>query len=143
MVRRLRTLLALTAAAIIFPLAFASPAYAGSAHFVDDMLSASRDGDSITVSGKIAGLGDEDQVHVVVTATAACINPGGNKPQAANKQTITAEGDFPVQNGKALFSLTVTAVFQPSCSPPMSVVFSDVSVTDETSGITAALPGTF
>lgn len=142
MPRTLR-LFALLAAALIAPLIFATPAYAGSAHFVDDMLSATRSGDTLTVSGKVAGLGDEDQVHIVVTATAACVNPGGNKPRAANKMTVTAAGDFPVQNGRATFSLDLVAVFSPSCSPPMSVEFSDVTVTDETSGISAALPGTF
>jgi hypothetical protein len=133
---------ALIAAAMFVPLLFATPAFAGSAHFVGD-LAATRAGDSLTVTGKVAGLGDEPQVHIVVSATAACVNPGGHKPRAANKMTVSAAGDFPVQNGKALFSLTVTAVFQPSCSPPMAVEFSDVTVTDVTSGITATLPGTF
>ena len=40
-----------------------------------------------------------------------------------------------MQNGKAEFSLTLTATFQPDCSPPMSVVFSNIKVTDVTSGI--------
>jgi hypothetical protein len=124
-------------AAVLFP---ATAAYAGSPHFVNDTVTAARDGDTLTVSGKEAGLGDEAQVHIVVAATAACVNPGGNKPQAANKQTVTAEGDFPVQNGKTYFSLTLTAVFQPSCTPPMSIVFSDVTVTDTTSGITTLVP---
>jgi hypothetical protein len=79
----------------------------------------------------------------VLTATASCINPGSNKPQAANKESLSAEGDFPVQNGKAYFTLIVAAVFSPSCSPPMSVVFSDVVVTDTTSGISQSLPGTY
>jgi hypothetical protein len=138
--RRLLFVLAVTAAAVLLP---ATAALAGSAHFVDDTITAVRAGDSLTVSGKIAGLGDEPQVHVVLTATAACVNPGGNKPQAANKMTVSAEGDFPVQNGKTYFTLTVTAVFQPPCSPPMSTVFSDVVVADTTSGISTALPGTF
>lgn len=124
-------------------LALAVPALAGSAHFVDGTVLASRTGDTLTVSGKEAGLGDELQVHIVVTATAACVNPGGNKPQAANKETVTAAGDFPVQNGHADFSLDLTAVFQPSCSPPMSVVFGDVIVSDPANGISATLPGTF
>jgi hypothetical protein len=119
----------------------ATPAHAGSAHFVDNMLTVTRDGDTLTAAGKIAGLGSEPQVHVVLTATAACLNPGENYPQAANKQTVSAEGDFPVQSGKAYFTLTVTAAFQPSCSPPMSVVYSDISVT--AAGITVAVPGTF
>jgi hypothetical protein len=117
-------------------------AWAGSPHFVGD-ISVSRDGNTLTVSGKEAGLGNEDQVHIVVTATALCINPGSHHPKAANKQSVAAEGDFPVQNGKANFSLTVTATFQPECSPPMTVVFTDVVVTDETNGISQSFPGTF
>jgi hypothetical protein len=48
-----------------------------------------------------------------------------------------------VQNGKANFSLSVTATFQPSCNPPMSVVFTNVTVTDTTNGISKNLTGTF
>lgn len=112
-----------------------SPAWAGSPHFIGNAFSVTIDGNTLTVSGKEAGLGNEEQVHIVLSATAACVNPGGNKPQAANKQTVSAAGDFPVQNGQTEFTLTVTATFQPSCSPPMSVVFSNITVTDTTSGI--------
>ena len=79
----------------------------------------------------------------MVTATAQCINPGQNHPKAANKESVSAEGDFPVQNGKANFSLTVTATFQPDCSPPMTVIFTNVTVTDTTSGISKSFSGTF
>jgi hypothetical protein len=120
----------------------APAAFAGSPHFVHDV-TISRTDNSLTVSGKEAGLGNEDQVHIVVSATASCINPGQHHPKAANKESVSAEGDFPVQNGKANFSLTVTATFSPSCSPPMTVVFSDVTVTDETSGISRSFPGTY
>jgi len=78
-----------------------------------------------------------------VCATAQCINPGSHHPRAASKASVSAEGDFPVQNGKAEFSLTLAAVFQPDCSPPTTVVFTDVGVTDTTSGISRSLPGTF
>ena len=118
-----RFLVALT----VFGLA-ATSAWAGSPHFVGTP-TVSRSGDSLNVSGKVAGLGNEDQIHVAVSAEAACLNRGQNFPQAANKMTVTSEGDFPVQNGKALFSLTLTAVFQPKCSPPMSVVFGPVTIT--------------
>ena len=115
---------------------------AGSPHFVGG-ISVTRDGNSLTVSGKEAGLGNEDQVHIVVTATALCINPGEHHPKAANKASVSAEGDFPVQNGKANFTLTLTATFQPECTLPMTVVFTDVTVTDTTSGISQSFPGTF
>jgi hypothetical protein len=106
----------------------ATPALAGSPHFVGTP-TATRSGDSLVVAGKVAGLGNETQIHVVATAEAACLNPGQQFPQASNKMTVTAEGDFPVQNGKANFSLTLTATFQPKCSPPMSVVFGPVTIT--------------
>ena len=134
----LLTALALSALAVAV-----SVAWAGSPHFVDDTVTATRAGDSLTVSGKEAGLGDEAQVHIVVTATALCINPGGNHPKAVNKESVSNEGDFPVQNGKANFSLTLTATFQPSCSPPMTVAFTDVTVTDTTNNISESFPGTF
>jgi hypothetical protein len=113
-----------------------TPAFAGSPHFVDDTVSCTTSGNTLTCSGKEAGLGDEAQVHIVISATAECINPGGNHPQAANKTSVTAAGNFPVQNGKANFSLSATASFQPNCSPPMSVIFSNITVTDTTNGIT-------
>ena len=112
-------------------------AFAGSPHFVSCAQSVT--GNTLTVDGKEAGLGDEEQIHVVVTATASCINPGDHHPQAANKETVTAEEDVPVQNGRALFSIDVTATFQPSCSPPMSVVFSDVTACDTTNNICCTL----
>jgi len=125
-------------------LAVAVPAaWAGSPHFVSNTVTATRTGNSLTVSGKEAGLGDEAQVHIVVTATALCINGGGNHPKAVNKESVSSEGTFPVQNGKADFSLTLTATFQPSCSPPMTVEFTNVTVTDTTNGISTSLQGTF
>jgi len=108
-------------------------ALAGNPHFVS--VTATRTDNSLTVVGKEAGLGNETQVHIVVTATAECINPGGHHPKAVNKESVSEEGDFPVQNGKANFSLTLTASFKPECSPPMTVRFTDVTVTDTTHGI--------
>ncbi len=131
-------LAALAVAAIAVPVALA-----GSAHFINNAFTITRSDDSLTVSGKEAGLGDEPQVHVVLSATALCINNGGHHPRAVNKESVSAEGDFPVQNGKAEFSLTVTATFQPECSPPMTVAFTNVTVTDTTSGISKSFPGTF
>jgi hypothetical protein len=119
----------------------ATPAWAGNAHFLTT--SVTRADDTLTVVGKEAGLGDEDQVHIVVTATAQCVNPGGHDPQAGNKMTVSAGEDVPVQNGKADFSVDLVATFQPDCAPPMTVVFSDVVVTDTTNGLTVAVPGTF
>jgi len=136
-----RSLRILVAALAILVLS-AQGALAGSPHFVGG-ISIERDGNSLTVSGKIAGLGNETQVHVVVTVSAECINPGSKKPQAENKESFSTEGTFPVQNGKAEFSLTVTATFQPNCSGPMTIVFSDVTVSDAEHGLSATFAGPF
>lgn len=117
-------------------------AWAGSPHFVG-AITVTRQGNSITVSGKEAGLGNETQVHIEVTADAQCVNPGGNEPQAENKESFTVGGDFPVQNGKALFSLTLTATFQPDCTPPMTVVFTNVVVCDTEHAVCRSFPGPF
>jgi hypothetical protein len=113
---------------IALVLGWAPLAWSGSPHMVECRQSIS--GNTLTVDGKEAGLGSETQVHIVVTATALCINPGEHHPKAANKESVSAEGTFPVQNGKALFSLDVTATFQPECSPPMTVDFTDISACD-------------
>ena len=119
----LLSVLALVAAALAVPVA-----WAGSPHFVGTP-TVTRDGDALTVSGKVAGLGDETQINVAVTADVACINPGNNQPKAENKGATIAEGTFPVQNGKALFSVTGTGTTSPDCSPPMTLRYSNVVVT--------------
>jgi hypothetical protein len=122
MTRRLLTL-ALTSL-LFLPV----PVWAGSPHFVN--VTVTQDGSTLTVSGKEAGLGNETQVHITLTATANCINPGSHHPKAANKTSVAAEGDFPVQNGQALFAFAVEPVFQPDCSPPMTVSFTEIEVCD-------------
>jgi hypothetical protein len=136
--RLILTLMVLAAGLIAVP-----AAWAGSPHFVSNTLEATRTGNTLTVSGKEAGLGDEEQVNIEVNATAVCINKGEHHPKAENKESVSSAGEFPVQNGKANFSLSVTATFQPSCSPPMTVAFTNVTVTDLTNGISANLTGTF
>ncbi len=112
----------------------AGAALAGNPHGVHDV-TVTISGNTVTASGKEAGLGDEAQVHIVLSADAACVNPGSNKPKAANKQSFSSGDDFPVQNGQANFTLTLTATFQPNCSPPMTVQFSNITVIDTTNNI--------
>src|SRR5438067_3515036 len=119
----MRRFLTLSATALAALFLVMPAAWAGSPHFVDSTVTATRTDNTLTVSGKEAGLGDELQVHIVVTATALCINGGGKHPKAMNKMSMSMGGDFPVQNGKANFSLALTAVFDPPCSPPMTVSF--------------------
>jgi hypothetical protein len=136
-IRLIPLMLVLAIGAVAAPIALA-----GSPHFVGAP-TATRTDNSLTVSGKEAGLGDELEINIVVTATAECINGGGNHPKAVNKGTFSKEEPVTVQNGKANFSTTLTATFSPPCSPPMTVVFSHVKVEDTTNGISASLSGTF
>jgi hypothetical protein len=106
----------------------AQAAFAGSPHFVGTPTK-TISGSTATVSGKVAGLGSETQIHVEATAEVACLNPGQQFPNASNKQSVGVGGDFPVQNGKANFTLTLTAVFQPKCEPPMTLVFGPITIT--------------
>lgn len=127
---------------VVLAVAVTAPvAWAGSPHFVT--AEATRSGNTLTVTGKEAGLGNETQVQIVVNATAECINGGEKHPKAGNKESVSASEQFPVQNGKANFSLSLTATFQPECAPPMTVEFTNVKVEDTTNGLTANLPGTF
>jgi hypothetical protein len=108
--------------------ALAVPVLAGNAHFVGTP-QLIESGNTVTASGKVAGLGNVPQIHVELSGDAACINRGNHNPDAANKDSFSAGGDFPVQNGKAEFSLELTATFQPPCDPPMTVDWSNVTIT--------------
>jgi hypothetical protein len=120
----------------------ATGAWAGNPHIVQS-IEISRVGDSLCVSGKEAGLGDESQIVIVLTGTAECINGGGNHPKAVNKESISHEQNVPVQNGKAEYSFCVTATFTPSCNPPMTIEYVDITVTDTTNNISSSFPGPF
>lgn len=133
-----RTLRATLAAILMLGLLVGAVS-AGSPHFIKSATTVTVEGNTVTVSGKEAGLGDEEQVHVVLTAEAQCINPGDKHPRAGNKESFSAAGDFPVQNGRADFSLSVTATFQPDCTPPMSLVWLSVTLEDTTNGLTLTI----
>jgi len=135
--RRLLAVLSVSAAAAI---AFAAPAFAGSPHFVSASVT-NVTTSSITVSFKEAGLGSEPTVNIKVTATAECINGGSNHPKAANKEGAEASGTFNVNNGQATGSLTATTTL--SCSPPMTITWTDVLVTDTNNNTAKSIPGTF
>jgi hypothetical protein len=132
-ITRALAVIPVTAAALALA---SAPAWAGSPHFVGTP-AFTTSGSTITVTAKEAGLGDEAQVHVVLSGTAQCVNPGGNDPQAGNKTAFSTAADEPVQNGKADYQVTATAVLSPACVPPMTIAFSGVTLTDTTNGLTA------
>ena len=115
------------------------------AHFVGTP-TATRDDNTLTISGKVAGLGQVEVITVTITGDALCINPGTKHPKAANKADVTGGANVPVQNGKANFSVEASATFQPDCTPPMTVVFQNVTVTAtaaDGTNLSFTFPGTF
>jgi hypothetical protein len=89
---------------------------------------------ALTVSGKVAGLGNITSVDASLTGTidvfSRCYNKGGNKPQADNKQeTINVDQDvsFDVRNGTTTFSFTVTPLSTLTCPGNQVVVVESVS----------------
>lgn len=132
MPRKVGILIAVFSALVVI----ASTVSAGNAHFVGTpQISVS--GNTVTVSGKVAGLGNVPQINVTVSGDAECVNRGNKNPNADNKDTFSAQGTFPVQNGKANFSLMLSATFQPDCTPPMRVEWSNISI------VVTAADGTF
>ena len=119
-------------------------------HFVD--ISATVSEGTLYVSIKEAGLGRSSGSTLTtvtstiawsVTAMAHCTNGGGNSPSAANKN-VFADGVFPVDgNGQATGTIGLTPTFQPPCVPPMTLSFTDLTVTDRTNDIIQTVPGTF
>ena len=137
--RRLLTLTGATLGAFLLAtLAFVLPASAGSPPVVGAP-TFTTSGNTLTVSAKEAGLGDEQQIVAVVSGTAECINGGGKNPSATNKTSFNQQSNVPVQNGKAEYTITVTATFSPSCSPPMTVKFTSATLTDTTNTLSVTL----
>jgi hypothetical protein len=124
------------AAALAIPLAFAGSPH--QVHSCTTTVSSTSDtlNDQLSISCKEAGLGDESQISVDVSATAECINGGGNHPKAVNKESFDVTTNEPVQNGKADYTITLTASFSPACNPPMSVEWVNISAVDTTNNIT-------
>jgi hypothetical protein len=141
--RRIITLLAVAALTGLT----ATVALAASPHFIKNATSATRSGNTLSADFKISGLGlNVTQVDVTLSADAQCVNPGSNKPKAGNKQSFSSGGTFTVRNGTAEGTLDLTATFQPDCTPPMTVEYSNVSLTASVDGVivaTATIPGTF
>ena len=92
--------------------AFATPASAAAPKFHSATSSVNNAG-ALVVDFDERGLGNENVDYTVTadaTAVYACLNRGGNHPEAANKETINAEvsaaGSFEPKNGRVVASLT-------------------------------------
>jgi hypothetical protein len=156
-IKRITIALAAAAAAVLLA---ASPAFAGNAHFIDHHTSASLEGTSVVVSFKEAGL-ESGSVETVTAsahlmATYQCINNGGTNPADPKKTTVDSEvsqsGEFTAtKNGQLVGSLTLSV---PEASTVLSCPngqkatltagsWSDITITDETSGASASVDGSF
>jgi hypothetical protein len=99
---------------------------------------------SITVSFKEAGLGNSvSSVLIELSGNAECINPGSKHPKASNKTGFLVSDIYDVSNGQATGSLKATATTSPSCTPPMTLAWTDLRVTDTWSGAYIDIPGTY
>ena len=132
----------------------ASLVYGANPHF--KAVSAHLGSPQLTVSGTEVGLGSGATIVYTaaadVTATANCVNSGGHKPSATNKNfsgeiasTATNQADA---SGKVSTELVLHALPIGFCPPGQSTVvtsatFSNVTLTDTTNGVVATLPGTF
>ena len=126
-----------SAAAIAAPVASA-----GSPHFIGNAFSISRTDNTLTVSGKEAGLGDEAQIHVVLSATAECINPGGITRRPRQDQRVRP-GRLPRPERQGRLHADGHGDVPARVRPPMTVRFSNVTVTDTTNDLTKSFAGTF
>jgi hypothetical protein len=92
----------------------ATPTLAANPHFVVGPTITLNANDTVTATGSIAGLGNEN-IDVVLTAVldveVLCRNPAGNiAPGQTQQTTVTGtESDIHPENGRANFSVTTTA----------------------------------
>jgi hypothetical protein len=132
--------------------AFSAPALADAPKFHSATSSVNNAG-ALVADFDERGLGNEN-IDYTLTANAsavyACINGGGNHPQAANKETVNAEvsaaGSFEPKNGRVLASLSAGPPSAGSFSCPngqrlvlASVSYTNIVLTDTTNEVTASL----
>jgi hypothetical protein len=123
----------IVAALTAVPALAANPHFIGQPTFTDN-------GRTLTASGSLAGLGNQN-IDVVVTATGTatvtCTNPAGNvAPGQTFTTTVTgSDTDIQVKNGRAFFSATTAEPVAPagSCpNPKWSAAVGDVTFTSAT-----------
>lgn len=133
--------------------AFATPASAAAPKFHSATSSVNNAG-ALVVDFDERGLGNENVDYTVTadaTAVYACLNRGGNHPEAANKETINAEvsaaGSFEPKNGRVVASLTAGPPSTGGFSCPSgqrlvlaSVSYTNIVLTDTTNNVTTSVP---
>jgi hypothetical protein len=154
-------LLALAVSAVLtIALLEGAMAATGNAHFIKNATGASLNGSSLVCKFKEAGLaaGSTETVTCSTTETIVyeCVNGGGKNPAASNKKTFSTaastSGKFTAdKNGNIVGTLTINPVSAASLgfSCPsgqrvtlVSVSYSNITITDQTSGASQAVSGT-
>jgi hypothetical protein len=145
--------LILMATALVAAMAFAASASADAPKF-HSATSAVNGSGALVASWDERGLGNTN-IDYTLTADAsavfACINGGGNHPQAANKETVNAEvsanGSFEPRNGRVQASLTAGPPSAGSFTCPggqrlvlASVSYTNIVLTDTSNGVSTSLP---
>jgi len=109
---------------------------------------------ALVVSFDERGLGNENIDYTLTadaSATYACINGGGNHPQATNKETsnaeVSANGSFEPRNGRVAASLSAGPPSAGDFSCPSgqhlvlaSVSYTNIVLTDTTNGVITSVP---
>jgi hypothetical protein len=143
----------LTTATVVAIFALAAPAFAAAPQFKAASSSVNNDG-ALVVSFDERGLGNENVDYTVTadaTALYACLNRGGNHPQAANKESfegqVSGGGSFEVKNGRVVASLTAGPLAAPQFTCPSgqqrvlaAVTYTNIVLTDTTNGVSTSVP---
>ena len=131
----------------------ASVALAGSAKFHSATSSVNAAG-ALVVNFDERGLGNGNIDYTLTadaTALYACLNKGGNHPQAANKEAfegqVSAGGSFESKNGRVVASLTTGPLQAPTFTCPSgqrrvlaAVTYTNIVLTDTTNGTSTTVP---
>jgi len=135
----MRRFIAAVLTAITLIALLSSAVLADSPHFLRSSSSIDSAG-NLLCSFKEAGLGTISATNVTCSADAtavyACINHGGNHPQASNKETVSGPvsggGAFPVRNGQTTGTITVAPPGPGnfSCPGNQDLVLASVSYTN-------------
>lgn len=149
-----RVLACLAAVAAACAATTGAQASTSGAHFMHDTGDSVNSAGALVISIDEAGVGNATVNYSVSTdasATYACINGGGNHPQAANKMTFsshtTGSASFSPINGRVTASFDVGPLSADGFSCPggqtlvlASVSYSNVLLTDTTNGVSITLP---
>ncbi|MGH2528700.1 MAG: hypothetical protein ACRDH0_05090 [Actinomycetota bacterium] len=112
------------------------------------------DSGALVVKWDERGLGNENIDYTLTadaTALYACLNKGGNHPQAANKESfegqVSTGGSFEPKNGRVQGTLTAGPLMAPSFTCPKgqrrvlaAVTYTNIVLTDTTNNVSTSVP---